>query len=46
MDPSMLYGSQLAWSLLLVLLAVAGIVALEWRERAARRARRPGERRR
>lgn len=46
MDPSILYNSQLAWTSLLVLLAVAGLGALEWRERAARRTRRPCEPRR
>jgi len=45
MDAASLYDSQVAWSLLLMLLAVAGIGALEWRERAARRTRRPSGRR-
>jgi hypothetical protein len=39
MNPSVLYDSQLIWTLLLVAAAGAGIAALEWRERSTRRAR-------
>ena len=39
MNPSVLYDSQLIWTLLLVAAAGAGIGALEWRERSLRRAR-------
>lgn len=45
MDPALIWNSQLAWTLFLVLLAVAGLGAVEWRERTARRSRRDGERR-
>ncbi len=41
MNPAILYESQLVWTLLLVLLAVAGVGATTWREKATRRARRP-----
>ena len=41
MNAAVLYESQLIWTLLLVLLAAAGIAAANWREKAVRRARRP-----
>ena len=37
MNPSVLYDSQVIWTLLLVAAAGAGIAALEWRERNTRR---------